>query len=66
MAQPNVQQIAAQRPEVDREKALKILARSIFRELRSQGYESKQIIGLATELISQVTTDLSHDPDSSR
>lgn len=57
MAQVNVQQIAS-RPVQEREKALKILAKSIFKELKSQGYDSKQIVGLATELISQVTTDL--------
>ena len=66
MAQPNVQQNPSTRPDSDKEKALRILARSIFRELKSQGYESKQIIGLATELISQVTNDLAHDPDSQR
>lgn len=56
----NVQQIAS-RPPAEREKALRILAKSIFRELKSQGYENKQIIGLATELISLVTTDLASD-----
>jgi hypothetical protein len=56
----NIQQIAS-RPAAERDKALKILAKSIFRELKSQGYESKQVIGLATELISLVTTDLASD-----
>jgi hypothetical protein len=45
----------------EREKALKILAKSIFKELKSQGYETKQIVGLATELLSQVTDDLHTD-----
>jgi hypothetical protein len=45
----------------EREKALKILAKSIFKELKSQGYETKQIVGLATELLSQVTEDLHTD-----
>ena len=65
MAQLNVQQVAAT-PQQDREKALKILARSMFKELKSQGYEARQIVALATELISQVTSDLAHDTDSSR
>jgi hypothetical protein len=65
MAQLNVQQIAA-RPEQDREKALRILARSIFKELKSQGYEAKHVVSLATELISQVTSDLAHEPDSTK
>src|SRR5688572_13578269 len=65
MAQLNVQQEAA-RSMQEREKALKILARSIFKELKSQGYEAKQIVSLATELISQVTSDLAQDSDSQR
>jgi hypothetical protein len=45
----------------EREKALRILAKSIFKELKSQGYETKQIVGLATELLAQVTDDLHTD-----
>ena len=45
----------------EREKALKILAKSIFKELKSQGYETKHIVGLATELLAQVTDDLHTD-----
>lgn len=60
MAQVNIHEIAA-RPAEEREKALRILAKSIFRELKTQGYDNKQIVGLATELISQVTTDLGRD-----
>jgi hypothetical protein len=47
-------------------KALKILAKSIFKELKSQGYDSKQVVSLATELISLVTSELAHDSDSHR
>jgi hypothetical protein len=64
MAHVNVQDIVARNGE--REKALKILAKSIFKELRSQGYESRQIVSLATELIAQVTTDIASDSDSHR
>ena len=64
MPQVNLQQNA--RPDQEREKALKILGRSIYKELKSQGYEAKQIVSLATELISQVTSDLAHDTDSQR
>ena len=45
----------------NRERALKILSKSIYRELRQNGYEPKQIVALATELISQVTTDIKED-----
>lgn len=48
-------------------KALKILAKSIFRELRSQGYEAAQVVSFATEIISLVTSDIAgDDSDTSR
>ncbi len=48
-------------PTPNRERALKILSKSLYRELRQNGYEPKQIVALATELISQVTTDIKED-----
>ena len=45
----------------NRERALKILSKSIYRELRQNGYEPKQIVALATELISLVTSDIKED-----
>ena len=45
----------------NREKALRILSKSIYKELRQNGYEPKQIVALATELISLVTTDIKED-----
>jgi hypothetical protein len=45
----------------NREKALKILSKSIYKEMRQNGYEPKQIVALATELISLVTTDIKED-----
>jgi len=67
MAQLNFQKVAA-RPPADQEKALRILAKSIFKELRSQGYDNKQMVGFATEIISLVTSDIAADSgnDSSR
>jgi len=44
---------------MDREagaRAVKILARSIYRDLEAQGFDEKQIVSLATELIGEVTT----------
>ncbi len=35
-----------------------ILARSIFRELKGNGYSRDQILTVASEIISQVTDDL--------
>jgi hypothetical protein len=39
-------------------KATKILARTFFNQLRASGYTSTQVIGVATELIDLVTSDL--------
>ncbi len=39
-------------------KALKILAKSIFRELRAQGYEPTHVVSFATEIIALVTNDI--------
>jgi hypothetical protein len=40
-------------------KGTKILAKSLFKELRGNGYSANQILGLTTELIDLVTQDLS-------
>ncbi len=39
-------------------KGTKILAKSLFKELRGNGYNANQILGLTTELIDLVTQDL--------
>jgi hypothetical protein len=46
----------------NREKAIQILSKSIYKELRENGYEPKQIVALATEIISLVTTDIGDGP----
>jgi hypothetical protein len=53
-----------ERPMNDREakaRAVKILAKSIYRDLEAQGFDEKQIVQLATELISEVTNKISRD-----
>jgi hypothetical protein len=40
-------------------RAVKILAKSIYRDLEAQGFDEKQIVALATELISEVTAKMS-------
>ena len=42
-------------PLIQRNRSVRILAKSIFRELKQQGYDDKQIVALATELLSEVT-----------
>jgi hypothetical protein len=46
-------------------KGTQILARSLFKELRGNGYSANQILSLSTELIDLVTQDLRHEADVS-
>lgn len=39
-------------------KGTKILAKSLFKELRGNGYSTQQILSLSTELIELVTQDI--------
>jgi hypothetical protein len=48
-------------PVVNRERSLRILSKSLYRDLRQNGYEPKQIVALASELIEQVTTDIANE-----
>ncbi len=48
-------------PVMNRERALRILSKSLYRDLRQNGYEPKQIVALASELIAQVTTDIADE-----
>jgi hypothetical protein len=40
------------------QKAVTILARSLFRQMQDQGYSPDQIIGLSSELLELVSDDL--------
>lgn len=51
-------------PTLDRKRAVRILAKSIFKELTAQGYTDQQIVALATELLSEVTTKMSRSSES--
>ena len=46
---------------IQRNRSVRILAKSIFRELKTQGYDDRQIVSLATELLSEVTDEMSRD-----
>jgi hypothetical protein len=51
------------KPATDRQariNAVRILAKSIYRDLEAQGFDEKQIVALATELISEVTSRMSN------
>jgi hypothetical protein len=47
-------------------RAVKILAKSIYRDLEAQGFDEKQIVALATELISEVTAKIARSPDKAQ
>ncbi len=52
--------------EVDRTtdtRPARILARSLYRDMRGSGYANQQILALATELIDLVTRDMRGDGD---
>ncbi len=52
-----------QAPIGERDKAVKILAKSIFRELKMNGYETRQIVALSSELLGLVTSTIKPDSD---
>jgi hypothetical protein len=47
-------------------KGSKILAKSLFKELRASGYTPNQILSLSTELIELVTQDLRTQGEADR
>jgi hypothetical protein len=49
---------SASEPLIQRNRSVRILAKSIYRELKSQGYDDKQIVALATELLTEVTDEM--------
>ena len=53
-----IQQNLGQSQPGGRERAVKILAKSIYKELRQNGYDPKQVVSLSGELISLVTTEI--------
>ncbi|MDB4955738.1 MAG: hypothetical protein JWO36_3307 [Myxococcales bacterium] len=42
-------------------RAVRILVRSLYRELVAQGFDDKQILAVATELVGKVTDKLTQD-----
>ena len=57
MAQLIERESISQLPQ-EREKAVKILAKSLFRELKTNGYDNRQILALSSELLGLVTTEI--------
>ena len=44
-----------------RARAIRILVRSLYRELVAQGFDDKQILAVATELVGKVTDKLAEE-----
>jgi hypothetical protein len=53
---------SASRSQAERTRAMGILARSLYRELGSQGFEQKDVVELATALLGEVTDRKPIDP----
>jgi hypothetical protein len=47
-------------------RALAILAKTIYRELRASGFEERDVIALASELLAQVTSEVKGRKDDAR
>ncbi|AKF06846.1 hypothetical protein DB32_003995 [Sandaracinus amylolyticus] len=60
MSQPT----ASSAPQQQGPRALRILAKSVFRELKSSGYSRSDIVAFATEMLALVTTDLREEAPS--
>ena len=49
-----------------RERAVRILVRSLYKELLAQGFDDKQILAVAIELVGKVTDKLADDAEQRR
>ena len=54
--------LTASRTDADR--AVRILAKSLFRQLKESGYENREILSLSTELLGLITNDLRPSEDA--
>ncbi len=61
MAQLNEREQSIGSGPRDRERAVRVFARSIHRELKANGYDARQMVALATELIGLVTAEMRAD-----
>ena len=51
----------AQSARGERVKAVKILAKSIFREMKTNGYQAREIVALSTEILGLLSSDIKSD-----
>ena len=43
------------RSKAEKKRAVRIVARSLYRELQAQGFNDKEVVSVATELLGEVT-----------
>jgi len=48
------------------DRAVRILAKSLFRQLKESGFENRDILSLSTELVGLITSDLRPNDDDAR
>ncbi len=48
-----------------RNKSVRILAKSLYRELATQGYDEREVVSFATALLAEVTDNLKKRPQAS-
>jgi len=51
--------VKAMTDDAARDRAIQILVRSLYRDLKAQGFEDKHILAVAIELVGKVTDQLS-------
>ncbi|HEY1553774.1 MAG TPA: hypothetical protein VGF94_03015 [Kofleriaceae bacterium] len=52
--------------EAQRARAVRILVRSLYRDLVAQGFDDKQVLAVAIELVGKITEKLAGDPAQRR
>lgn len=60
--EPTSRALPAELPQLRDARALPILAKTIFRELKQSGLSEEDIMGVASELLSQVASSLRARP----
>jgi hypothetical protein len=61
MKGPSAQSSQAQAKQVVGDRAVRLLASSIYRQLQDEGYEARDIISVSSQLIDLVTHELGGD-----
>lgn len=58
----SMSQMTATSRTAGHQRALKILAKSVYRELKASGYDRSEIVGFTNELLDLVTSEIKDAP----